>query len=44
MRGFALAFQVGEEAGALAGLGMGLNGVPTAFAVPILLRLLSRRF
>lgn len=53
MRGFALgvashgigtarAFQVSEEAGAFAGLGMGLNGVLTAFVVPILLPVLSR--
>ena len=31
-----------EEAGAFAGLGMGLNGVLTAFVVPILLPMLSR--
>jgi predicted murein hydrolase (TIGR00659 family) len=48
MRGFALgvashgigtarAFQVSEEMGAFAGLGMGLNGVFTAFVVPVLL-------
>jgi predicted murein hydrolase (TIGR00659 family) len=37
--GTARAFQVSEEAGAFAGLGMGLNGVLTAFAVPALLAL-----
>ncbi|CAM2184984.1 LrgB family protein [Burkholderia orbicola] len=40
--GTARAFQVSEEAGAFAGLGMGLNGVLTAFVVPILLPVLSR--
>ncbi|MBU9620028.1 LrgB family protein [Burkholderia multivorans] len=40
--GTARAFQVSEEAGAFAGLGMGLNGVLTAFVVPILLPIVSR--
>ena len=40
--GTARAFQIGEETGAFAGLGMGLNGVLTAFIVPILLPVLSR--
>lgn len=40
--GTARAFQVSEEMGAYAGLGMGLNGVFTAFVVPILLPLLAR--
>ncbi|QNB12766.1 LrgB family protein [Paraburkholderia bannensis] len=35
--GTARAFQVSEEMGAFAGLGMGLNGVFTAFVVPLLL-------
>jgi predicted murein hydrolase (TIGR00659 family) len=35
--GTARAFQVSEEMGAFAGLGMGLNGVFTAFVVPVLL-------
>jgi putative effector of murein hydrolase len=35
--GTARAFQVSEEMGAYAGLGMGLNGVFTAFVVPVLL-------
>ena len=39
--GTARAFQVSEEAGAFAA-GMGLNGVLTAFVVPILLPVLSR--
>ena len=33
--GTARAFQVSEEAGAFAGLGMGLNGVLTAVLVPV---------
>jgi predicted murein hydrolase (TIGR00659 family) len=40
--GTARAFQVSEEMGAFAGLGMGLNGVFTAFIVPVLLPVLSR--
>ena len=40
--GTARAFQVSEEMGAFAGLGMGLNGVFTAFIVPILMPLASR--
>jgi predicted murein hydrolase (TIGR00659 family) len=40
--GTARAFQVSEEMGAFAGLGMGLNGVFTAFVVPVLLPVLSR--
>ena len=35
--GTARAFQVSEEMGAFAGLGLGLNGVFTAFVVPVLL-------
>ncbi len=35
--GTARAFQVSEEMGAFSGLGMGLNGVFTAFVVPVLL-------
>ncbi|MGN6667359.1 MAG: LrgB family protein [Trinickia sp.] len=40
--GTARAFQVSEQVGAFAGLGMGLNGVLTAFIVPILLPAVSR--
>ncbi|WP_250467902.1 LrgB family protein [Caballeronia sp. GAFFF2] len=40
--GTARAFQVSEEMGAFAGLGMGLNGVFTAFVVPVLLPMLVR--
>lgn len=40
--GTARAFQVSQEVGAFAGLGMGLNGVLTAFIVPILLPIASR--
>jgi predicted murein hydrolase (TIGR00659 family) len=40
--GTARAFQVSEEMGAFAGLGMGLNGVFTAFVVPVLLPFLTR--
>jgi len=40
--GTARAFQVSEEMGAFAGLGMGLNGVFTAFVVPVLLPVLSK--
>jgi len=40
--GTARAFQVSEEMGAFAGLGMGLNGVFTAFIVPVLMPLASR--
>jgi putative effector of murein hydrolase len=35
--GTARAFQVSDEMGAFAGLGMGLNGLFTAFVVPVLL-------
>ncbi|WP_280530561.1 LrgB family protein [Paraburkholderia sacchari] len=38
--GTARAFQVSEEMGAFSGLGMGLNGVFTAFIVPVLLPVL----
>ncbi|CAH2784933.1 MAG: LrgA-associated membrane protein LrgB [uncultured Paraburkholderia sp.] len=47
VRGFALgigtarAFQVSEQMGAFAGLGMGLNGVFTAFVVPVVVRWLG---
>jgi len=40
--GTARAFQVSEDMGAFAGLGMGLNGIFTAFVVPVLLPVLSR--
>lgn len=40
--GTARAFQISEEMGAFAGLGMGLNGVFTAFIVPVLMPLASR--
>lgn len=40
--GTARAFQVSEEMGAFSGLGMGLNGVFTAFVVPVLLPVLLR--
>lgn len=40
--GTARAFQVSEEMGAFAGLGMGLNGVFTAFVVPLLLPVMLR--
>jgi predicted murein hydrolase (TIGR00659 family) len=40
--GTARAFQVSEEMGAYAGLGMGLNGVFTAFVVPVLLPVLVK--
>ncbi|WP_413186749.1 LrgB family protein [Paraburkholderia sacchari] len=40
--GTARAFQVGEEMGAFSGLGMGLNGLFTAFIVPVLLPVLLR--
>lgn len=39
--GTAMAFQENEEAGAFAGLAMGLNGAVTAILVPILVRLLG---
>ncbi len=38
--GTARAFQMDEEAGAFAGLGMGLNGILTAILVPILVELI----
>jgi putative effector of murein hydrolase len=37
--GTARAFQVSEEAGAFAGLGMGLNGLLTAVLVPVVVSL-----
>jgi predicted murein hydrolase (TIGR00659 family) len=40
--GTARAFQVSEEAGAFAGLGMGLNGVLTALAVPLALWVIGK--
>ena len=40
--GTARAFQVSEEMGAFAGLGMGLNGLFTAFVVPVLLPMALR--
>jgi predicted murein hydrolase (TIGR00659 family) len=40
--GTARAFQVSDEMGAYAGLGMGLNGVFTAFVVPVLFPILAR--
>ncbi len=40
--GTARAFQVSEEAGAFAGLGMGLNGVLTAVTVPLALWLFGK--
>ena len=42
--GTARAFQVSEEMGAFAGLGMGLNGVFTAFVVPVLMPMIARWF
>jgi putative effector of murein hydrolase len=39
--GTARAFQVNEEAGAFAGLAMGLNGLMTALLLPILIRSLG---
>jgi putative effector of murein hydrolase len=35
--GTARAFQVSEQAGAFAGLGMGLNGLTTAILMPLML-------
>ncbi|MEA3123682.1 MAG: hypothetical protein QOD67_701 [Caballeronia sp.] len=40
--GTARAFQVSDEMGAFAGLGMGLNGLFTAFVVPVLLPVILR--
>lgn len=40
--GTARAFQVSEEVGAFAGLGMGLNGVFTALVVPVLMPMAAR--
>nr|WP_213768427.1 LrgB family protein [Caballeronia sp. dw_19] len=34
------AFQISEEAGAFAGLNMAMNGIPSAFVLPIGLRVL----
>lgn len=42
--GTARAFQVSEGMGAFAGLGMGLNGIFTAFVVPFVFPVLSRIF
>ena len=39
--GTARAFQVSEQAGAFAGLGMGLNGLTTAILMPLMLALLG---
>ncbi|GAC1538736.1 MAG: LrgB family protein [Herpetosiphon sp.] len=39
--GTARAFQMGEEAGAFAGLALGLNGAVSAIVVPLLVRLLG---
>lgn len=39
--GTARAFQLSEEAGAFAGLAIGLNGATTAVLVPIIIRLLG---
>lgn len=40
--GTARAFQISEEAGAFAGLGMGLNSILTAFVLPVLYPMISR--
>ncbi len=40
--GTARAFQVSEQAGAFAGLGMGLNGLATAILMPLMLALLLK--
>ncbi len=39
--GTARAFQMDEETGAFAGLGMGLNGILTAIIVPVIVDLLN---
>jgi putative effector of murein hydrolase len=39
--GTARALQISEEAGAFAGLGMGLNGILTSFVLPIIYPILS---
>jgi putative effector of murein hydrolase len=39
--GTARALQISEEAGALSGLAMGLNGILTAILIPLLVRLLG---
>lgn len=39
--GTARAFQMGEETGAFSGLGMGLNGILTAFLAPVVAKLLG---
>ncbi|MGI4861716.1 MAG: LrgB family protein [Janthinobacterium lividum] len=39
--GAARAFQISEEMGAFAGLGMGVNGIFTAFVVPVLMPFLA---
>ena len=41
--GTAVSFQENEEAGAFAGLGMGLNGAVTAILVPVLVQILGLR-
>jgi putative effector of murein hydrolase len=41
--GTAVAFQEDEEAGAFAGLAMGLNGALTAVLVPLLVQILGLR-
>lgn len=40
--GTARAFQVSQQMGAFAGLGMGLNGILTSFLVPVLVPVLAR--
>lgn len=41
--GTAIAFHEDEEAGAFAGLAMGLNGAVTAILVPVLVQLIGLR-
>jgi putative effector of murein hydrolase len=40
--GTARAFQISQQMGAFAGLGMGLNGILTSFLVPVLVPVLAR--
>jgi putative effector of murein hydrolase len=40
--GTARVFQISDETGAFAGLGMGLNGLFTAFVMPVLLPMVLR--
>ncbi|WP_244818113.1 LrgB family protein [Caballeronia sp. Lep1P3] len=40
--GTARAFQISQEMGAFAGLGMGLNGILTSFLVPVMVPVLAR--